>query len=78
MPGMTGMELAQHLREIQPDVQVILASGYAELPQSQSAVLDLPRLSKPFLQHDLARMISQYAQYAKLASVKEKAIPMRV
>ncbi len=74
MPGMTGMELARHLSEIRPEIHVILASGYAELPQSQNALLDVPRLSKPFLQEDLARMV---AQYAKPVSIKEKAVPVR-
>ena len=38
------------------------STGYAELPQSASPPLDLPRLSKPFLQADLARVIAQHVK----------------
>ena len=59
MPEMTGMQLAQRLGEIRPQLQVILATGYADLPQTPGSFIDLPRLSKPFVQNDLVRMISQ-------------------
>jgi CheY-like chemotaxis protein len=62
MPDMTGLELARRLRHLRPDLKVILATGYAELPQSASPPLDLPRLSKPFLQADLARVIAQHVK----------------
>jgi signal transduction histidine kinase/ActR/RegA family two-component response regulator len=62
MPDMTGVELARRLSQIRPGLQVILATGYADLPQSTTAPMDLPRLSKPFLQADLARMIAQHAR----------------
>ncbi len=62
MPEMTGLELARQLGRIRPGLQVILATGYAELPQSADPPFELPRLSKPFLQADLARMIAQHVQ----------------
>ena len=55
MPSMTGLELIQHIRERRPLLRVILATGYAELPADAAT---LPRLSKPFRQEDLARMVS--------------------
>jgi CheY-like chemotaxis protein len=58
MPEMTGTELARRLRQSRPDLAVILATGYAE---SADDFLDLPRLSKPFLQEDLARAIARCA-----------------
>ena len=61
MPGMTGVELAKRLKETRPDLRVILATGYAELPAETSGANTLPRLSKPFLQIDLARAIAGYA-----------------
>ncbi len=73
MPEMTGMDLAQRLKDLRPDLKVILATGYADLPQAEGLAIDLPRLSKPFLQEDLARMIAQYAK----ADVGEPvALPM--
>ena len=62
MPGMTGVELAHRLSQIRPDLGVILATGYADLPLPTKADIDLPRLSKPFLQSDLVRVITQHAK----------------
>jgi signal transduction histidine kinase len=61
MPDMTGMELARRLSQIRPGLKVILATGYADLPPTTGEALDLPRLSKPFLQADLALMIAEHA-----------------
>ncbi|MCM8737052.1 response regulator [Azospirillum sp. A1-3] len=52
MPGMTGVELAQAARTMAPDLPVLLATGYADLPEG--VVADLPRLAKPYTQHQLA------------------------
>ncbi|MGE7139722.1 ATP-binding protein [Luteibacter sp. NPDC031894] len=51
MPGMTGMELAAHVAEAYPDIHVVLASGYAELPDQTPAVHT--RLQKPYGRADL-------------------------
>ena len=32
MPGMTGLDLATKIRQIQPKIPIIIATGYAELP----------------------------------------------
>ena len=45
MPGMTGLELVAASRELRPSLPVLLATGYAELPEGTQ--LDLPRLAKP-------------------------------
>ena len=58
MPGMTGMELARYLIDVRPDLPVVLATGYADLPHPPAAIQRLPRLTKPFSQHDLARIIA--------------------
>ena len=57
MPGMTGTELAWQIRQIRPDLPIILASGYAELPNAEDP--RLLRLSKPFLQDELATQIAR-------------------
>ena len=56
MPQMSGLQLAGAIREELPAQPILLATGYAEAPAG--AEIDLPRLSKPFLQHDLARAIA--------------------
>jgi CheY-like chemotaxis protein len=55
MPGMTGVELADVLRERRPDVPVLIISGFAEVKGIKP---DLPRLTKPFRQADLAAMLT--------------------
>jgi CheY-like chemotaxis protein len=57
MPGMTGVELAAAIRLEWPDVPVLLATGYAELPAGSDP--SLPKLNKPFLQATLLRTISE-------------------
>jgi signal transduction histidine kinase len=57
MPGMTGSELARQIRQFWPSLPVILATGYAELPNGEDP--GLPRLSKPYRQEDLAAQIAQ-------------------
>ncbi|MFZ2004804.1 MAG: response regulator [Stellaceae bacterium] len=56
MPGMSGSELARRIRELWPDLPVVLATGYADLPNGFDP--QLPRLSKPYKQQELADLIS--------------------
>ena len=56
MPVMTGLQLIEVLRARRPGIPVILATGYAELPQGLSA--SIGRLSKPFTQRALAQVLS--------------------
>ncbi len=55
MPGMTGLQLAEAVRGLLPRLPILLATGYADLPAHTA--FDLPRLSKPYHQHDLAQQI---------------------
>jgi PAS domain S-box-containing protein len=57
MPGMTGSELVSKIRAEKPQLPVILATGYAELPPGEG--LGIRRLSKPFRQQDLADAIAE-------------------
>jgi CheY-like chemotaxis protein len=56
MPNMTGLQLAEFLSEEWPDLPVIIATGYAELPSGSGT--DIPRLNKPYMQADLVRAIA--------------------
>ena len=62
MPGMTGSELARQIRQTWPALPIILATGYAELPNGEDP--GLPRLSKPYLQDELATQIAKVASDA--------------
>jgi PAS domain S-box-containing protein len=56
MPRMTGLQLIKRLQERGMKAPVILATGYAEIPEGQAE--GLPRIAKPFSQTDLARPIA--------------------
>ncbi|MDX3900701.1 MAG: response regulator [Sphingobium sp.] len=56
MPGLTGTDLAAQVRAIKPGIRVLVISGYADL---QGISPDLPRLTKPFKQNDLAVSLAQ-------------------
>ena len=51
MPHMTGGELADQIRGLRPNLPIILATGYAELPNPGES--ELPRLRKPYCLEDL-------------------------
>lgn len=55
MPMMTGMELITAIRQDHPNLPVLLATGYVELPDG--ADQSLPRLNKPFSSEQLAHAI---------------------
>jgi signal transduction histidine kinase/ActR/RegA family two-component response regulator len=64
MPGMTGIELAAKAREEWPDLRIILASGYAEIPIGEG--LGLFRLAKPYRRDELeASVASVMAEYRR-------------
>jgi CheY-like chemotaxis protein len=71
MPGMTGIQLARILRTEQPDLPVLIASGYLPLPQQDA---EFPRLTKPFDQAMLARAMAAIVRPRPSADV----IPLRV
>ena len=57
MPRMNGAELVEAARALRPDLPILLATGYAELPAGER--LGLPRLGKPYGQSQLASEIAR-------------------
>jgi CheY-like chemotaxis protein len=55
MPGMSGLQLARAIRLEWPDMPLILATGYAELPAT--AGVSVQRLNKPFTETALTDAI---------------------
>jgi PAS domain S-box-containing protein len=55
MPDMTGLQLIGKIKNRWPDLPVILATGFAELPPGTDPLQIT--LAKPFFQHDLARAV---------------------
>jgi CheY-like chemotaxis protein/two-component sensor histidine kinase len=60
MPDMTGAELAVQISRLRPGMPVILATGYADFPNSGAQ--SLPRLSKPFGAHELQSALTSLNQ----------------
>ncbi|MFC5758503.1 hybrid sensor histidine kinase/response regulator [Rhizobium sp. GCM10022189] len=58
MPRMTGSQLAAAIRSEWPDIPIILATGFAEIPEGAD-IIDVPRLGKPFSQVQLAEAIGR-------------------
>jgi PAS domain S-box-containing protein len=58
MPGMTGTELGRVAIQCRPDLRVLVISGYADL---DGIAPDLPRLTKPFRQAELAEVLGGIA-----------------
>lgn len=56
MPIMNGAQLAEAARRLRPSLPVLLATGYAELPQGADP--GLPRIGKPYQQDQLAAAIA--------------------
>jgi PAS domain S-box-containing protein len=57
MPRMTGAELAAAAQTLRPQLPIVVASGYAELPGDSDT--SLTRLAKPFTQRELTDAIRQ-------------------
>jgi PAS domain S-box-containing protein len=56
MPRVTGLALAHEIEARYPDLPVVLATGYAELPPGEGEAL--PRLAKPYGQAELLQVLA--------------------
>jgi CheY-like chemotaxis protein len=67
MPGMRGSELARRLREAQPDLHVVLMSGYSEVEEGAVAAQELGAvfLQKPFSTKELLRTVRRLLDSAR-------------
>ncbi len=66
MPEMTGAQLAEHILVEWPKLPLILATGFAEMPQT---AWRLPRLAKPFSQEQMVQKIADLHIKTTSASV---------
>ncbi len=71
MPGMTGTELAIAAHRKRPNVPILLASGYADLPNGQKS--DLPRLTKPYRQDQLRAEVDRLLRLGEKRLVAKDA-----
>jgi CheY-like chemotaxis protein len=68
MPVMTGIQLTGVVRQQWPWMPVILASGYADLLETDDAPPH--RLAKPFNQAELARCIATAVEEKKVVPIE--------
>lgn len=57
MPGMSGIELAEAVRQLRPGLPILLTSGYAELPEDRANTF--ARLEKPFREDQLMASLTE-------------------
>ena len=57
MPNMTGLQLAHAAQAKRPDLPILLASGFVDLPEGETA--KLPRIAKPYTQVQLREAIAE-------------------
>jgi CheY-like chemotaxis protein len=70
MPGMTGVELGQAIRQRYPDVPVILTSGYSDL-LAEEGTHGFELLKKPYAVEDLSRVLRRVTQAARVGLSKQ-------
>jgi two-component system, response regulator, stage 0 sporulation protein F len=59
MPGKNGVEVAEEMRRVRPDIPIIMASGFAEEAElGQRVGKTIPVLHKPFRLGELADLIN--------------------
>ncbi len=70
MPGLTGIELLEQVRTVQPDLEVILITAYAEVSQAVQAVKlgAFDYLTKPFEDEELFVAVEKALKFRKLES----------
>ena len=81
MPGMSGTELAQHLRIIKPDLRILFMSGYADDVGIGATDQFSDYLQKPFTPEVLSQRIRRLLDFVPLSqngSPKQKASNSRV
>lgn len=60
MPGMTGTQLIQNLRQLRPGLLAALITGFANLSAAEAE--QLPRLTKPFRVSDLEALLTKLSR----------------
>ncbi|MFB3921675.1 MAG: sigma-54-dependent transcriptional regulator [Terriglobia bacterium] len=70
MPGMSGVELLQAVRQTYPEIDVVLMTGYGTIPSAVQAMQQgaYDYLTKPLKQEDLKRVFARLVEKQELAA----------
>jgi FixJ family two-component response regulator len=71
MPGMTGVQLIEHIRAERPGMPILLVTGYTDLPSGSHP--QVRRLNKPYDQAALARALEAVMN----VDVADVVVPLR-
>ena len=76
MPGMDGLELHRKIREVDPEIIVIIMTGYASVDTAVEALKDgaYDYITKPFDPDDLARLVRKALEHRR---VKDENVRLR-
>lgn len=75
MPEKNGIEGLQEIREIDPNVSIVMLTGYGDLDTAQQAIRFGANdyLQKPFDAHEIQEVVKKYVDRSKLFSRKRQA-----
>jgi DNA-binding NtrC family response regulator len=76
MPGMDGLELQRKIREVDPEILVVIMTGYASVETAVQALKDgaYDYITKPFDPDDLAHVIRKALEHRQ---VKREVVQLR-
>jgi two-component system response regulator HydG len=76
MPGMDGLELERKIREVHPEIIIIIMTGYASVETAVQALKDgaYDYITKPFDPDDLTRVIGKALEHHRM---KQENLKMR-
>ena len=77
MPGIQGKEVAEQVRELQPDIAVLFMSGYTQGLLGAQGVLEpgINLLEKPFNEASLLKKVREVLLARPTGSARERAGP---
>ena len=72
MPRMTGVRLAEMIRQRRPGIPILMITGYANLSDQDAD--GLPRIAKPFRAIDITRTLGELLRYAEHGDSRPSSI----
>jgi CheY-like chemotaxis protein len=68
MPGLSGLDVLKEIKKIQPDIEVIIVTGFGTLPNAQEAIRHGAKdfISKPFNVADVIAIVSKAFERRKV------------
>lgn len=76
MPGLTGLEIAEYVKECEMDCAVILLTGFSEFEYAQQAIRNqvADYMLKPLRQKDILETVSRVADRLKQSRYQDKIV----